>query len=287
MAYEILNHLQVTPPRLHALLRLVPRLGSPTKPRIACLLQPSALNENQSSFEAVYEAARECGLIRETAGSRVELTMEPAPIESLEGFRISMRSAILGVTDEQRPNYLFNMYTAWYLAQDADVLRMSDVDFYGRFNSQIYPAARDRQFNEVKFRGWRQWAQFLGFGWRLRDVRVLMPDATGRLDNVLGVTVDVDRPTPLAAFLDRLGRQCPELDGGRLFTAAWGASHAGSRGNAISLAVSTGLRVLETEKKVRLIREADAGDLWDLFPGQGRFSQERVTHVARGERLDG
>lgn len=287
MAYEILNQAPVTPARLHALLHLVGELDAPTRGRLAGLLQPNSVNENQSAFGTVYEAATKCELLRETEGGTVRLTVSPSAIESPERFRTCMASILLGVTEEQRPNYLFNMYTAWYVAQDADVLRMSDVDLYGRFNEQMYPDADERKFNDTKFRGWRQWAQFLGLGWRVRDESVLMPDATGRIEGVLGEMVSGGGRMPIGEFLQQLGACCPELDGGQLYATAWGASHAEERGHTVSLAVSTGLRVLDRERKVRLIREADAGDMWGLFGAEGAFFQGPVTHIGRGERFDG
>ncbi len=286
MAFEILNSAPVTPPRLHALVRLAGRLREPTRADLFDLLQPTfALPklDNQNTVGDVFTAARSCGLLVEDE-RKVELLVEPQSVERLEDFRRHMQSVLLGVTDEGSDNYLLSLYSAWYVAQDDRVLRFVLKDFEVRFNSEIAPEAESRQFNTTKLNGWRNWAAFLGLGWpmTLGARRLLAPDARGRLEPLLGLLLpEGERPIVLGAFMDPLAERCPELDGGLLFERCWQASRGSERrGNRLSLALSNGLRVLHDTGVIELFLQPDAATRWQLFPAVGHPVQY-ISHIRR------
>jgi hypothetical protein len=161
------------------------------------------------------------------------------------------------------------------------------MDFETRFNEQMFPRDDDRQFNTTKFTGWLQWAAYLGLGWlmRLGAVRasMLMPDVSARLQPLLPELLpDVPHTVPFGVFACSLASRCPELDGGMLFERCWLATYPGEpRGNRLSLALSTALRVLHDSGQVRLMSQADASESWRLAPAQG-YPDQSVTHIQRG-----
>jgi hypothetical protein len=290
MAYEILNNAQVTPLRLHALLRLVPRLDAPRRDDLLKLLQPPELEANTDLGADVFRAAANCELTREDPDSKVvSLTMPAGAVETVDGFRIQMQQALLGRTETFQPNYLLSLFTAWYAAQDDAVLRMDAKEFETRFSAHLFPDAQpeDRPFNTTKFNGWRQWAAFLGWGWFL-DAKafkgdVLVPDAYRRIETVLGAALPADgRAVEFGGFALEVARWCPELDGGELYRRCWEASRgADVRGNRLSLMLSNALRGLHDAGRVAVTREADAAAVWQLFPAVGhRLNQ--VTHIRLG-----
>jgi len=285
VGYEIVNDGQATPHRLHDTLRLVARLEAPTRAIMGQLLQPPSINPNQVAFETVFSAGVGVGLFEDGGkGGVVTLAVRADQIEDPEAYRSYMRSTLLGVTAEDDANYRFNIYTAWYAAQDADVFRMDATDLYAKFNESVYPNAEERQFNATKLAAWRRWAAFLGLGWVLRagNSRTLIPDARERIRSVLPNIFGDAGELAMAACISRLGETCPELDGGALFFRAWQASHPGARGNDVSLMTSTGLRALHDEGTIRLVHVADAGDSWSLFPAEGSSFGSEVTHIVRG-----
>lgn len=287
MPYELLNSGQVTPHRLLALLRLVADRGTASADEILDLLQPRALVENQSAADNVLDAARQCGLVEEDAAHMLQLLIAPSQVETAAGFRLCMQSRVLGVRDDLRPNYLFNLFSAWYIVQNERVLTFSRMEFETRFNEQLFPRGNERQFNTTKFSSWLQWAAYLGLGWlmRLPTVRadMLMPDASVRLRPLLPKLLPEGGHTvPFGAFARALSEQCPELDGGLLFERSWQACYPGEpRGNRLSVALSTALRVLHDGGDVRLMTQADAGESWRLAPAQG-YTDWTVTHIRRG-----
>ena len=68
------------------------------------------------------------------------------------------------------------------------------------------------------------------------------------------------------------------LDGGILFEQCMQASRPSNTGSLrLSLMLSTALRVLNDSGEISLIRQADAPDLWHLFPAEGQITE--VSHI--------
>ena len=285
MAYEILNQGQITPYRLHAMVRLVPRLTNPRRSDLFTLLQPDKLTDNQGASEVVYEAAIKLGLLTEDEETkRIQLTLPNTHLESIEGFREVMQQKMLGIINDYDSNALFNLYTAWYAVQDAQVLRFETKEFETRFNEQLYPHAETRSFNTTKLPSWRKWAIFLGLGWPLTsgNTELMIPDASVRITPLL---VDwfsqSDERIEMNRFMDGLAETCPELDGGLLFMRCWHASRASeTRSNRISLMLSNALRLLHDEGTIELLRMGDASTMWSLYPAEGHPIQS-ISHIRR------
>ncbi len=285
MAYELLNSAQVTPPRLHAMVRLISRLQAPTRKDVIDLLQPSVLVSDQSAAKNVYVAAVNCEIINEAPDKTLVLSGEAAQLESMQGFQLYMQKRVLGVTESYQPNYLFNLYSAWYIVQNERIFQFVEKDFETRFNEELFQDAELRTFNMTKFNGWRRWAAFLGLGWPIKPglsgrSEILVPCASNRLKGVLAQLLTKDEQViKFSLFVERIAELCPELDGGSLFTYCWGASRGSEqRGNNLSLTLSTGLRQLYDSGEIELIRQADATDIWQLYPAEGQLLKQ-VTHI--------
>ncbi len=198
-----------------------------------------------------------------------------------------MQRSVLGLTDQNHPNYRLNLYSAWYITQNERVFQFIDKDFETRFNEELSDGDDDeaRKFNSTKFNGWRTWAAFLGLGWLIKPrlsgrSEILVPCASNRLKGVLAqlLTQD-DQVIKFSLFAERVAELCPELDGGLLFSYCWEASRGSyRRGNNLSLALSTGLRQLHDSSEIELIRQADATDIWQLYPAEGQQIKQ-VTHI--------
>lgn len=285
MAYELLNYAQVTPPRLHAMVKLVSRLQAPTRKDVFDLLQPSVLVSDQSAAKNTYIAAVNCNIVSEAPDKTLILNGEAAQLESTQGFQLYMQKRVLGVIVPYQPNYLFNLYSAWYIVQNERVFHFVDKDYETGFNEELFQDAESRTFNMTKFNGWLRWAAFLGLGWPIRPglsgrSEILAPCASNRLKGILTqLLIRDEQVIKFSLFAQRLAEFCPELDGGALFTYCWEASRGGERrGNNLSLALSTGLRQLHDSGEIELTRQADATDIWQLYPAQGQVLKQ-VTHI--------
>lgn len=287
---EIINNGQITPHRLHALVRLVSRLENPSRDDLLNLLQPDKLIPNQDAAKAVYGAAKQHLLVTDEGNNNVTLHVDVGSkdsIESVEDFRAYMRQRLLGIEDDGADNYLLNFFTAWYAVQNERILQTTKREIITRFTQELFPQEHDmpeqgRAFNEVKFNAWLPWATFLGFGWamKLGTTEILVPDANDRLKALLPTLLP--QAEELVAFRDfatRLIKTCPELDGGSLFEKCWQASRGAEiRGNQLSLMLSTGLRTLHHTGYIELVRQADATDIWRLYPAEG-YSIQEITHI--------
>ena len=285
MAYELLNYAQVTPPRLHAMVKLVSRLQAPTRKDVIDLLQPSVLVSDQSAAKNIYIAAVNCNIVSEAPDKTLILNGEAAQLESMQGFQLYMQKRVLGVAESYQPNYLFNLYSAWYIVQNERVFQFVEKDYETGFNEELFQDAESRTFNMTKFNGWLRWAAFLGLGWPIKPglsgrSEILVPCASNRLKGVLAQLLTKDEQViKFSLFAERIAELCPELDGGSLFTNCWEASRGSERrGNNLSLALSTGLRQLHVSGEIELIRQADATDIWQLYPAQGQVLKQ-VTHI--------
>ncbi len=290
MAYEILDKDTVTPHRLYALVRLVPRLDAPKRKDIMDLLQPSELGLNQDTASDVYLAAKHCNLFNEGTDGVMTLTVPTNQFDTIEAFRNLLCKLLLGIKEEGYNNYNLNLFTAWYCIQDNKVFSQFETgfDYAAAFNSQLLPNLNIPKFEQRKINAWREWAAFLGFGWLLRSGSrnsrsILVPDAYVRLEAVLDELLVRGPAVKFGEFIERLGQRCPELDGGSLFEYCWKVCNPGERrSNTLSLMLSNALYQLHAEKKIVLQRSGDALDNWQLFPAAGQ-SMGQVSHISRGE----
>lgn len=282
---------EVSPHRIHALLRLVRRLRHPKREELLELLQPSALLDNTNASRAIYNETRRYNLIVEKADKSVVLHEDinsADKIESVEAFRSIMQKRLLGVSREKENSYQLNLLVAWYAVQDEGIFRYKKKDEISeQFNADMYPRSDiesrtlGRGFNPGHLNRGFTWAAFLGWG-RLMKVgkEMLLPDAHIRLQGVLPQLLSpADGSLRFAIFAHRLAETCPELDGGVLFEKCWQATRsAENRGNRLSLMLSTGLRILHEIGDIELTRQGDATDIWRLYPAQGHPLKE-ITHI--------
>ncbi|GHO61355.1 hypothetical protein KSC_002470 [Ktedonobacter sp. SOSP1-52] len=289
---EIINDARIEWRRLWALARLVADLETSTQQEIFDLLQPQVLTDKSaaatvagSTTAIAIRQAIDIGLLQEREDKTISLGVSSDKLASESAFRDCMRDLLLGVTERHRSNYLFNLFSAWYAVQDTRVFyELAEQKYFPQFNADMSPSqATDDQrlFNDTKLNGWRKWAVFLGLGWSMRfnGREVVVPDATGRLRAALPAIFQEGEYMTLEQFIERLGRACPELDGGKLFTLCWQASRGSDvQGNRLSLMLSTGLRTLDRLQSIRLEYQADSLSVWQLYPAQGSVHQQ-LTHI--------
>ena len=286
MPYEIISSGTVTPFRLHALVRLVHRFQKISRKELIDLVQPLELGlENQETAKEVIKAAINCKLVIEIpsenviqAGDNLSSLLDP------KDFKARMQSSLLGQADENGPNFLLNIFTAWYFVQNENVFQFSK-DFDKQFNEEVFRDDTERHFNSTKLNGWKMWASFLGLGWLNKENGIVIPDVHDRIDSLLSNILPITRKQAVTfgEFITKLTEYCPELDGGVLFKKCWQYSRqAAADRNRLSLALSTALRVLHDEEKIELIRRADAAENWQLFPASGHDISQ-VTHIRLGK----
>lgn len=291
---EIFNNGQVTPHRLHTLVRLVPRMQQPKRADLLNMVQPDTLSNNQDASKSVFRAAEAHQLITVTDDDTVvlhERVGKAKRIESVDGFRMTMQDRLIGITDENADNFLLNLFAAWFAVQEERIIASNSGEiianlFHDDMNtrSQSEIAREGRLFNYTKYNGWLTWATFLGWGWRMRlNTDVLIPDAHVRLNSILPLLLPSTDLVTFSEFMERIANHCPELDGGVLFEQCWRQSRPNvNRGNRASLMLSTTLRTLEKLEKIKLVDMGDALDSWQLYPANPPATVI-VSHIQLGD----
>ena len=157
--------------------------------------------------------AKEFKLVGEDENQTLTRLISREQIEQMLNFQHYLERIILGVTEAEASNYLFNLFSAWYAVQDGRVLfELPRLGYDGPFNDHVFPDAPTRPFNSTKFPAWRKWALFLGLGWlmRLGTHEILVPDATKRLQPLLPEIFGEQSSLTFAQFMERLGTCCPD-----------------------------------------------------------------------------
>ena len=276
---NITSAAQRTPARIHAIVRLVASgaedciqvdsLGRVHQP----LQGPNGRNATTENLNA----AKYLQLVVED-GDRICLHEDVTPdmIHDPVVFREYLRRQMLNIVNPADPNYVFNLFTAWYAFQGADVLRQTPSNIEANFNHH-FGTDNSRAINDTKLRGWRLWAHYFGWGYEFNNR--FIPDATGRIRPIIGDIFSEAKTDVLNinAFIATLGQRCAELDDGDLF--AHVQEQVGSTsGPNLSLMLSVGLRVLEREQVIAFQHTSDASDLRYLAAGTG-IDDKPITSI--------
>ena len=141
---EISNESQAEKHRLQALVKLVEDIGRPTSKDLYDLLQPRDLvgqNDSQDpqlSVKTTLRVAKEFKLVGEGEDQILELLIPREQVEYMPAFQHQLGRVVLGVTEAEASNYLFNLFSAWYAVQDERVLfELPEIGYDGPFNEQI------------------------------------------------------------------------------------------------------------------------------------------------------
>lgn len=294
---EILNNAVITPQRLHALLKLVDTLRQPKREDLISCLQPIVLFDDPNTKSpsditgTMIANARKFGLIVEDPDTQIlSLSADvPKNIENPDVYRQFLQQRFAGVSHETDDNFLMNLFVAWFAVQNERVFVTKQSESLSiRFNNELFPhepsdegdTRQTRAFNPTKYNGWRTWASFLGWV-RVYGSDEVVPDASYRLAEATAHVLDNKNWLSFSEFMNSLGEICPELDGGTLFNRAWEASRATEvPGKQLGLMLSTALRTCHNLKILELKMNADASDVWQLYPAQG-MELGRISHIRR------
>lgn len=276
----VFNNNQVSPQRLHALVKLVVYTDDLNRDTIFETIQP--MDNNRSSAVAVFNMAIGLGLIHESPDDkdRILSRLNIEDVNTIDAFQQVLSQLLLSQVDENDPQYLLNLFAAWFAVQNDAVIYERHDDLANRFNKQMLPN-RDKQstFNETKMVGWIRWAAFVGWGRLIskggRDY--LMPDATLRIKPLIPkILNEVNQPMQFVNFLQRIGELCPELDSGKLFEYC---QSLGTQSHTLSLMLSTALISLQETGIIQIKKIDDSGRVFELFTGYKTLQVSQIERI--------
>jgi len=187
------------PERVYALCKIVESSKSISVSDLRNRMEPSGLNESSSPYFPIYrEAAEELGLIK-VADNIVSLACDATVLSSI----ISMRSYI-NAHIEQFAGGPFYQVTSAYYTRDAEIL--CEEQNVG----QILPSIKQyitAEVNTDAMRGWRFWAEYLGFGIRTTDMYILPNAYDFLLDLINNSKCEIGKSYSASEFVNMLRPQ--------------------------------------------------------------------------------
>lgn len=208
-----------TPLRVETLLALLRGLGRATaRNSVYALLQPESLPDHGGNQPQVtVNAALELKVLRESGSGNLALvTSDERPIRDV--VLQALDQEILAGTNVE--DY-FALFYSFLLGQPGSSTAGRKADeWVDEFNRVVFHGeVVSNRFNAAKLSGLRRWFRYAGLGWHdAKDAFHCLP--VPRLVRRLPELFDKDRRLVGEAFMDRLARCCPELDGGELFRRA-------------------------------------------------------------------
>lgn len=231
-----------TPERVLAICRMLEG-NSYTIQEMAELTQlDKAPTISEEGFKRSIEAAKELGLIKKS-GEKYSLATSRETIASAVNFRRTVARIIFSDSDSA-----FFRLTEWFIKNPEQVLGLNKFDDFAAVAAR--GGVESITVNDVL--GWRFWVRFLGHAYQYN--RTLIPNMKVRLEDVMQ---ELENGTRMMCtqFTAWLSQNVPE--------AAAACSDA-----PLPLAISNGLRTLQSEDKIELISTMDAVKI-SLYPLNG------------------
>lgn len=277
------------PAQLEVLLDVVHEMAGrkATDDSLRQLLQPRGLpglTESSAQVANHLFAASELELVRVDENQNVRLNYR------VRG-RHEAKEAVVGAFDrialsDPRVEKWAGRFYAFLLVLEDDALRRTPAEadrltqlFMANLPSHV---SRENPMNPDKFRALMRWYSYAGLGWT-DPAGSFVPDPTGRLRRALPEIWQEDRQLDGSRFMERLGRACPELDGGTLFGEGVGASGSAPT-RECTRALATALWRLHDDSVIRLHCPADSKG-WSLQKaGRGVVAGEASNRFDAVER---
>lgn len=221
-----------TPERVLAICRLVENKPYSSEEIFRyCALDPSVPSGEEYIRRSI-EAAEELGLIKKI-DKDYTINVPYGFFESAESFRKAISPLIFS-----RKDSTFFKLTEWYIKNADKAMSINKFDEFAA------DAAKDGvvTVTENDILGWRFWMRFLGIVYQYN--RTLIPNMKVRLQDVFS-TFDTETRMTCIEFVSWLKQNLPE-------------TAMACTDNTLPLAVSNGLRTLESEGKIDIISTKDA-----------------------------
>lgn len=248
------------PARVFALYKLVQDKGSIRRQDLKDLMEPTELNQGKTSyFNSVVIAAQELGLIKESDGFLSSL-IDKKEIKTIADFRYYVIGKMEQLSDGD-----FYKVTGTILNCNEKILQLgkvSDTGVRSMLQSRI-----GTNFSAPELRGWRFWAQFMGFGY-IQDIKFL-PNAYVFVKNILPrCGWEKNESIPIGEFLDQIGSFYKEL------------VKISPSGNCLNMSFSSALRELHDFGEIELHNNKDRQESRILYPlKDSSFFNAPVTDV--------
>lgn len=256
---------EAIPARVFALYKIVESKKGISRRELQNLMEPPGICKGSSSyFSAVLRAAEELKLI-EKKDNEVNLLDEKKQLKTIEDFRKYVISILPDFKDGQFwkcSNIVVNMNEKIF-----EYKSISDSEMLNYLSNQTGETIKDQMI-----RGWRFWAQFLGFG-VINDMAFLPNAYVYAKDVVALMGLEKKTEYPISDFMTRF------MQYGQILLPQ------ATSNRDLNIAVSSALRELHDNGEIELKFGSDQEMKWLLYPSKELFNQPVSSVVFKGVKL--
>lgn len=255
---------EAIPARVFALYKIVSGKKNISRGELKGYMEPEEIHEGTSYFPEILKAAMELKLVDQRDSSIIPIAPQEQ-IRTMEEFR---RFAIRNLSNwADFESSQFYKCTNAIVNMDEKVYEHSNISDSGMLN--YLSEQTGQQITPPMVRGWRFWAQFLGFGY-MNDMAFL-PNAYIFVKNVLFL-MDLNKNAEysMGEFMSRFFQY------GKIIMRDFGVS------KDLNIALSSALRELHDNKEIELKYGSDQEHRWNLYPSNESFNEQVTSIIYRG-----
>lgn len=252
---------EAIPVRVFALYKIVEAKKGISRSELQGLMEPKDICEGTSYFSAIIKAAEELKII-ENKDNTINLVDGKERFKTIDDFRKYVISILQDFSDGQ-----FWKCTNVIVNMNEKIYEYNEISGSGMLN--LLSSKVGETIKEPMIRGWRFWAQFLGFG--VVNKMTFLPNAYVYVKDVLRL-MDLEKKQEysMSDFMARF------MQYGRVML-----SPSTSDKN-LNIAMSSALRELHDNGEIVLKFGSDQEMKWILYPSKELFNQPISSIVYKG-----
>lgn len=252
---------EAIPARVFALYKIVTSKKDISRAELQELMEPSGIYEGSSYFSAILKTATELKLV-DIQDDYVSAIVPKEQLKTIDDLRLYVISRLDNYEDEQ-----FYRCTNAIVNLDEKIYQYSSIS-----DSEMLNYLSDRTGQQVTApmaRGWRFWAQFLGFGYM--NGFVFLPNAYVFVKDVIKLMdLEKKKEYQMDEFMVKFNQY------GKILTA-----NPKSEKN-LNIAISSALRELHENGEITLKYISDQGSKWILYPSNELFNDPVAAIIYKG-----
>lgn len=254
---------EAIPARVFALYKIVTSKKNISRSDLQELMEPSEIYEGNSYFSIILKTATELKLV-DTQDNYVSAIVPKEQLKTIEDLRMYVISKLDNYEEEQ-----FYKCTNAIVNLDEKIYKYSSITDNELLN--YLSEKSSQQITAPMARGWRFWAQFLGFGYM--NGLVFLPNAYVFVKSVIKLMgLKKMEEYPMDDFMARFNQYGRILSG-----------NPNSEKN-LNIALSSALRELHENGEITLKYISDQGSKWILYPSNELFNNPIGAIIYKGVR---
>lgn len=251
---------EAIPARVFALYKIVTSKKDISRSELQELMEPSEIYEGSSYFSVILRTATELKLV-DVQDNTVVALVSKEQIKTIDDLRSYVISKLKNYEEEQFykcTNAIINLNEKIYKYSS-----ISDSEMLNYLSERV-----DQKITAPMMRGWRFWAQFLGFGYM--DGLVFLPNAYIFVKDVIKLIGLEKREYQMDEFMTMFNQ--------------YGRIMSGNSQNEkfLNLAISGALRELHENGEITLKYISDQASKWILYPSNDLFNNPVSSIIYKG-----